>query len=290
MIKRWLLMPLLLSATPLFAADPEPDPDYPPAAAEVVVPSQGARLPGLMYLANGQGPHPTVVLLHGFPGNERNLDVAQELRRSGFNTLFFSYRGAWGSEGEYAVSHLAEDALAALAFLRSDKARDELRVDAGKLSLLGHSFGGWTALAAASSDDQLACVAALAPAELATYADGLRAEDPRALGFSAYAERQFMLAGLTAEKVNKFLLDTPREQLDLKAFGPRLADKAVLVIAGEQDTVTPPVTMFSPVVDAYGKVDGMKLEAHLISGDHSFSWSRLKLSDLIRDWMLRNCG
>ena len=69
----------------------------PPAIVEVNFKSQGKRLNGVVYLANGAGPHPTVVLLHGFPGNEKNLDLAQALRRDGFNVLFFHYRGAWGS-------------------------------------------------------------------------------------------------------------------------------------------------------------------------------------------------
>ena len=51
-------------------------------------------LAGMMLGANGQGPHPTIVLLHGFPGNEKNLDLAQSLRRAGYNVLFFHYRGA----------------------------------------------------------------------------------------------------------------------------------------------------------------------------------------------------
>jgi hypothetical protein len=34
--------------------------------------------------------------LHGFPGNERNFDVAQALRRAGYAALVFHYRGSWG--------------------------------------------------------------------------------------------------------------------------------------------------------------------------------------------------
>ena len=44
----------------------------------------------------------TVILLHGFPGNERNLDLAQAIRRSGWNAVFFHYRGAWGSGGVFS--------------------------------------------------------------------------------------------------------------------------------------------------------------------------------------------
>ena len=58
--------------------------------------SMGARLNGSIYLASGPGPHPTAVLLHGLPGNERNFDLAQALRRAGINVLALSYRGAWG--------------------------------------------------------------------------------------------------------------------------------------------------------------------------------------------------
>jgi len=78
-------------------ADPAPvDTAYPPSTEELAFQSQGSRLNGFFYLADGKGPHPTVILLHGFPGNERNLDLAQALRRAGMNVLFFSYRGGVG--------------------------------------------------------------------------------------------------------------------------------------------------------------------------------------------------
>ena len=34
----------------------------------------------VMYTAQGGGLHPTLLLLHGFPGNEQNLDLAQTSR------------------------------------------------------------------------------------------------------------------------------------------------------------------------------------------------------------------
>ncbi len=285
-----LIAPIMLTlALSAQAGDPQPDAKYPPAAAEVVIESHGARLPGLMYLADGPGPHPTVLLLHGIPGNERNLDIAQELRRAGFNTLFFSYRGAWGSEGEYSVPHLAEDALAALAFLREEGRAARLRVDADRLALLGHSLGGYTALAAASRDSELPCVATMAAADLSVYADGIRAGRPEALDFLAYADSLFMLRGLSGDSMRRDLLDTAREQLDVKGFGPALAGKSVLLVAAASDQVTPPALMHEPVVAAYRGVDGLRLSSHVLTGDHSFSWSRLELTRLIRDWMLAEC-
>src|SRR5579862_8666179 len=52
--------------------------EQPPASAEEIgIDSGGHRLNGLLYLPGGAGPHPVVIFLHGYPGNERNLDLAQ---------------------------------------------------------------------------------------------------------------------------------------------------------------------------------------------------------------------
>ena len=68
---------------------------------------------GVAYLAGGAGPHPTVILLHGLPGNEKNLDLAQAIRRDGWNAVTFNYRGSWGSPGVFRFGQNLEDADAA---------------------------------------------------------------------------------------------------------------------------------------------------------------------------------
>ena len=94
------------------------EPNVVASITELTIDSGGHRMPGLIYLANGPGPHPTVLLLHGFPGNEKNLDIAQDLRRNGFNVLFFHFRGSWGADGSYRVSGLPADVDAVLSYLR----------------------------------------------------------------------------------------------------------------------------------------------------------------------------
>ena len=73
------------------------------------IPSHGALINAFVYVAAGDGPHPLVVLLHGFPGNERNLDLAQDIRRAGWDVLYFDYRGSWGSPGDFSFSHSIEE-------------------------------------------------------------------------------------------------------------------------------------------------------------------------------------
>jgi uncharacterized protein len=165
----WLLLasrPILAQTAPV-ANDPvvnDPvrgDTLFPPNTAELSFQSHGSRLNGFFYLAQGGTPHPTVILLHGFPGNERNLDIAQSLRRAGMNVLYFDYRGSWGSAGTFSFAHTLEDVASAIEFVRSDSSVKAYGVDPKRLILLGHSMGGWLALMGAAADSSIACSVAL---------------------------------------------------------------------------------------------------------------------------------
>ena len=53
------------------------------------------------------------------PATKKNLDLAQEIRRAGWDVLYFNYRGSWGSPGDFSFSHGGiEDTAAAIAYLR----------------------------------------------------------------------------------------------------------------------------------------------------------------------------
>ena len=287
----WLLF-LSIAATSTFAADPfseEPTPDerFPAAVEELAIISDGKRMSGLLYLANGMGPHPTLVLLHGLPGNEKNLDIAQVARRAGFNVLFFHYRGAWGSEGDYRLVTQPDDVAAVLSFLRNNATR--YRVDVQRLSLLGHSMGGWAALASGRKDPALVCVGAMAPANLGLMAEGVRAGEPTAQDLVDYADTLFMLNNFNGAVMKQELLRTPAMQLDTRLFGSGMRGKSVFMITGTEDTVLPPASMFDPVVAAYQRDPGIRLRHHSIPGDHSFSYSRIQLTRLVLDWLQNDC-
>lgn len=274
-----LMLVSACTSAPRIADDPvAADPDFPPSLMELNFDSHGDRLNGHAYLANGEGPHPTVVLLHGFPGNERNLDLAQDLRSNGFNVLFFHYRGAWGSEGTYSFTHVIEDVAAATDYLRANA--ETYRTDPNKLILIGHSMGGFAALEAAARDDRIACVAGIAPANMGPLAD---APAERAAGFAAYADTMQMLSGLTGENAIAEIRAN-REAFDTRLLAPKLSGKSVLLIGGDKDTSVPADTMINPLIAAYEAEQGIDLTAKILSGDHSFSWSRQELIGEIVDW------
>jgi uncharacterized protein len=113
-------------------SDPLPDPVHPATMASPDIPSHGAKMYAVIYIAAGEGPHPTVLMLHGFPGNEKNLDLAYSIRRAGWNVLVPFYRGAWGSGGTFSVTHTLEDAQTSIDFLRApENAKLRLRSRAG---------------------------------------------------------------------------------------------------------------------------------------------------------------
>jgi uncharacterized protein len=130
------------------------------------IPSHGALLNAFAYVAAGAGPHPVVVLLHGFPGNERNLDLAQDIRRAGWDVLYFDYRGSWGSPGDFSFSHGIEDTAAAVDYLRSPMMAKILRLDPSRIVLIGHSMGGFMAVQDAAADHRILGVGLISAADL----------------------------------------------------------------------------------------------------------------------------
>ena len=286
------LLGLLISSN-VWASDPvrsDPttvDAEFPPALVELSFDSYGSKLNGHMYLANGKGPHLTVVMLHGFPGNEKNLDLAQAIRRAGFNALFFHYRGAWGSGGTFSFGNVVDDVASALAFLRDEKSREDLRVDANKLSLVGHSMGGFAALMAGAKDKAVSCTVGIAAANLGGRPADSMTQDALT-GFASYTDSLTMLATEGGKAVVGQMLARQGE-FDTRKLSPEFAGRSVLLIAGEQDTVLPPAVYHAPLVEAFGKTDGLDLTHLVMQGDHSFSWTRLALAETVVDWLNSHC-
>jgi pimeloyl-ACP methyl ester carboxylesterase len=271
------------------SVEPERDLDHSATIEELTFDSEGYKLTGLIYIANGPGPHPTVVLLHGFPGNEKNLDIAQAARRAGFNVMFFHYRGAWGSEGNYSLLQVDRDAQRALQFLREPDNAARYRVNPKKLSVLGHSLGGYAALAAGSRDKEAICVGAISPVNLALWQTGVATKDRALQRIIDYSDTLFMLRGFNSKALRVQMDATQAEKVDTTLFGPGMQGKSVFMVVGDEDNVTPADTMFKPVVDAYSRDQKIRLQSHIISGDHSYSWSRLALTRLVLDWLQQDC-
>jgi pimeloyl-ACP methyl ester carboxylesterase len=148
---------------PAIYADPPVDPAFPATGLGVQIDSHGALMNGMFYSAAGKGPHPVVVLVHGLPGNEQNLDLARVLQRAGWSVIAYHYRGSWGSSGAFTVENSVEDADAVLAHLRKPEVAKAWRIDPTRMVVIGHSLGGYVAAHAGGANADVIGTALIAP-------------------------------------------------------------------------------------------------------------------------------
>jgi len=101
-----------------------------------------------LYLPRGEGPHPTVIMVHGGCWQTEIADrtimswIADDLTRHGIAVWNIDYRGVDRPGGGYPGTF--QDAAAAADALRANAARYHL--DLGRLVATGHSAGGHLAL------------------------------------------------------------------------------------------------------------------------------------------------
>ncbi len=263
------------------------DSAFPPAMRELSFRSGGSKLNGLMYIANGPGPHPTVVLLHGYAGNERNLDLAQAMRRAGNNVLYFNYRGTWGSAGEFSVQHALDDVAKALRLVRDKEWAAEYRSDPDRVALVGHSFGGFLGAITTAEDSSVACLAFLAGANVGALGTLARDNDEvkaqLEAGFGADMDVDGGPINGDAQRFVAELVDHA-ETYDLQSRAPALATRPLLMVAGERDEALPKADHHDRVVAALRAADAERLTELVFNDDHSFSANRIELARQLVDW------
>src|ERR1700677_1390581 len=176
--------------------DPPADAVHPAAMAVLHISSHGVQINGIIYQPAGAGPHPTLLICHGLPGNEKNLDLAQAVRRAGWNAVTFNYRGSWGSPGNYRFAQNLEDTDAVLAYLRDPAVAAKLGIDTQHIAIAGHSMGGWVTALTAAHDHGLIGGICITAADM-----GHLGHAPREKVIAEMADNMEALAGVTAESM-----------------------------------------------------------------------------------------
>ena len=162
----------------------------------IVVPSGNLQLKGLLWKPNGPGPFPTVLFNHGSGGADADhtaglpiTEAAEKLAplflKHGYAFLYVFRRGQGlsgdqglfmqdilrqeeAARGKQARQHLQyllattdhlDDVMAALSFLKTAPA-----IDAKRIAIAGHSFGGQVTLLAAERDNTLRAAVTFAAA------------------------------------------------------------------------------------------------------------------------------
>jgi dienelactone hydrolase len=286
----FLAVTLLIAATlhaqtssPI-SADPPADSANPASLVEIAVPSHGAQLLGAFYLASGAGPHPTAIIYHGFPGYEQNLDLAQALRRAGYNVLAVHYRGSWGVSGNFSFQHVTEDADAEVEWLTSMEVAAKYRVDPTRIIVIGHSMGGYAALSAAAHNAGVVATISISGASLGHRFAGWKPED-REKAIAQYAGRAnpvdlLPLAGTSAAALGGEVFDH-RNEWDFLKLAPALGKRPVLLITASDGTGPNGEALFQLLKQA-GNTHSEHVE---IKTGHPFSDHRIALENTIIGWL-----
>ncbi|OIO06182.1 MAG: hypothetical protein AUJ52_12680 [Elusimicrobia bacterium CG1_02_63_36] len=175
---------------------------------------EGVKMVGVFATPVVRRAVPAVLMLHGFPGSEQNVDVQRALLAEGVASFRLCFQGAWGSEGFYRFSTLISQAKAALRYLARRRG-----VDRNRLGVFGFSMGGWTALNLLGEAPSIKTAMAVSPVGgpemivpsnspfIRSHCAPLRVKSPTALiGDFRAAVRRFDPAAAVARSHAKILL------------------------------------------------------------------------------------
>ncbi len=255
--------------------DPAPDAAHPARMEVLHIPSHGVKINGVAYLAAGAGEHPTVVLFHGLPGNEKNLDLAQAIRRAGWNVVTINYRGSWGSPGVFRFAQNLEDADATLAYVRDAQNAKALGVDTRRLVIIGHSMGGWVAINTAAHDKGLIGLATISAGDMARIGAA-----PLAIRQQVMTENMEALAGVTAQSMAEDAATSTVNAGFVKA-APGLVGTPYLALTSD-DGLASDTGALVAAIRAQG---GTKVTPVHQPTDHGWNDHRIALETAIITWL-----
>lgn len=238
----------------------------------VKIPHGEIILKGRIYKADGEGRKPSAIICHGYPGDTKNMDLAEELALNGYNVLVFFYEGAWGSGGTYRFRNLTPSAKSALEWML-----EKPYVDPDRIAFISHSMGALPLTKLMSEDSRVKTGVLMAPASDTRIWLGEEVID------TIFAVFRFMSEGKLAtgddDEYKKDMVEAAKKLNPMD----RVADISVpiMVIVGSKDDITKPDICKA----LYDKASEPKKWVLIDGADHSFTEHRYPLHREILDWL-----
>lgn len=229
---------------------------------ELNIPSSGSLLQGFIYIANGAQKHPLLVLLHGFPGNERNLDLAQIARSRGWNVVYFDYRGSWGSQGKFSFKNCVEDVVNVVAYCKRNAGM--FNIDTTHIVLFGHSMGGFVCLKALSYLPGVKKGFALSTWDIGGDVKMFKGNITK---IAANAGRYFVL-NATQQELFQPVLNDPA-YFNLEGMASALANKQIIMLDEHHQNKV--------LADALSAANKASFDYEVWDTDHGFSNTRVSM-------------
>lgn len=257
------------------------DPQYFPEIIELNIVSGGVHLYGYLLSPDKrtEGPYPTIIMSHGFPGYTTNNDLELALMRMGCVVIHMNHRGAWGSEGQYLFTNLKDDLIAVAKWAHNDAIADQYNIDVDNIFLVGHSMGGQTVLNAAKDLPFVKGVAAMAAYDIGA---AFRYKMEKDLFLMIETEGQCLKMKSASEVYENALMN--QQELSVLNRYEALLPKSVLLVEATYDVIAPPDKMLKPLANKLMEAGGT-IKYETIASNHSFIGQRMKLTQIVGQWI-----
>jgi len=260
---------------------------------DITIQRKDVILQGKFYPTGEDSISPSLILLHGFPGNETDvLGLGSKISQAGINVLTFNYGGTYQSGGEWNFENTQQDIRATYNFLHQPENMVQYNIDTSRIYLGGWSFGGGMALTYAASHPEITSVFSIAGTD---HGEFMR-EYFRNKKFATVINQMFdelkapngpvrFAPGAMPEYATPEIFAILDSTLDLRKCAASLARKDILLIGGWDDQN---VTIDHHILPLYralqeARADRVKIVA--FQDDHSFRKSRAELAETIIGWL-----
>jgi len=250
----------------------------------------GIKLDAKIYPANKNQKAPSVILLHGFPGNQTSpLGLAESLNKAGFNTLVFNYQGSYSSEGTFSFDNSINNVGAAIEFLFDPENQKKFNIDTSGIFVCGYSFGGTIAIESGMYNDRIKNIISIANDDHSVSINKAAADSLFRENYRQFVGRSFEPSGPFRGDLRALLDNNIRnvDRYDLVKNAEKLKSKRVLFIVGWQDNTS---LMEVNTLPLYRKLLQFNKENISILGfesDHRFGNVTDELSGSIIKWILK---
>ena len=251
--------------------------------------SNGFKISGMFFPSKGQGPFPTVILLHGYPGGEGDLfGLGKRLNQNSINAFTFNYRGTWKSEGIYLPKTSLEDVVESIQFIKSQQMVDRFAIDTSNISIVGYSYGGGFALLGSISDTSVKKVVSIAGGDLSIIARMIEQDDEFRKNHQAFLDRfmsdSTISRGLGGKASHEWLLKY-KNDYNLLIHSKELSQKSILFLGGWRDKAILLEDHILPLYRSLQEYNSSTIKIEVFDSDHSFKNVREEIADLIVSWI-----
>lgn len=253
--------------------------------------NNGVKLDAKFYAVNKTNKAPTVILLHGFPGNQSSpLGLAEKLNSAGFNILVFNYQGSYLSEGDFSFDNCIENVDEAFNFLTDPGNQARFNIDTSKIVVCGYSFGGTIAIESGIYNGKIRNIISIGNADQSVSLKKAAADSTYRKGYTQFIAKSFEPAGpfrgdLKAQ-LELYLQNIDR--YDLVKNAEKLKTKKILFIVGWDDKTSFLEINTLPLYRKLQQLNASNISIKGFESDHRFNNVFDDIANTITEWIIKN--